>query len=344
MKASTSRVVEVFYRRQDGEPVEIYPRFCVDDEVVPTSAPCLSNGHTLGEQLKRKPDSSICFWRTYALDDILLLTPIFNWLKEEYPSCQIHLATATGFVGLFKYWDVVRTVDKRNVLTLDYDVGYYLDGIVEKDHRGNEYSYKHRLDIYCDFLGIPVPKEPVFSLPYGQEERVWAESVVGALRESGKPIVAMQVMGATKTRRMPLGKVMKIAQPLMEVCSLIFVHDTKESVAEKGTMDLTGMTTVHQLAALIDCADAVVTLDSGILWIAHCTKTPVIVLLGHTREQERMTYHRNYHPVNLAEMVGCESCFGAMNRCNQKARCMTEVNTEEVARGIVDGLKRLVFS
>lgn len=344
MKMVRSKTVELFYRK-DGEPVEVYPRFCLDDGMINApGAPSLSNGLTLAEQMRRKPDSTVCFWRTYALGDLLLLTPVFNWLRDEFPACRIILATASGFMPLFKYWDMVEIVNGRRILNYGYDIGYYLDGIVEQDHSGGPSSYKHRLDLYCEFLGIPVPKDPVFSLPYDEDEKRWADGLVGAFRQPGKPVVVIQISGSTRIKRLSLGRVMKIAGGLVDTCSLIFIHDMRQGVGLAGTMDLTGKTTVHEVAALIDAADVAVTMDSGLLWIAHCTMTPVIVLLGPTREQERLRYHRNYHVVNLSKMVGCEPCFERMTRCNGAVKCMNDSSEEEIIEGIRNGIRKLTYS
>jgi ADP-heptose:LPS heptosyltransferase len=343
MRSSASKVLEIFYRA-DGEPIRLHPRFCIDEGIISFGGSSrLAEGITLREQLKRKPDSKICFYRTYALGDVILLTPIFNWVKEKYPASTVYLVTVSAFTGLFKYWDLIKTVDKRAIDYLDYDVGYYLDGVVEKDHEGGRLSHMHRLDIYCEFVGVDVPKDPIFSLPFSDAEKSWAESIVGPIREPGKPVLAIQVSGATKTRRFPLGKWIEIAEDLVKDFSIIFLHNFYEEINVKEVVNLGGQTSVQQVVALLDCVDAVVTLDSGILWMAHCTKTPIIALLGHTREEERMTYHRNYHVVNLSEMVGCEACFGRMDKCGGAIRCMTQVSGEDVARGIRDGIRKLIY-
>ena len=342
MKFCESGVVEVFYRF-DGEPVMLYPRFCVDQsELTALMAPCLKEGISLQKQLKRKPDSVVCFRRTYGLGDIVLLTPIFNWFKEEYPFCQIYLVTDRKFLELFRYWDVVMTVCDHNISSIGYDVGYYLDDIVEKDHVGSEDSYKHRLDLYCEFLGIPALKEPVFFLPYGENEKNWAEEVVGVLRKIGKPIVVMQAFGSREVKRFSFGKVVKIVEELVKICSLILVHDTRVDFERVGMINLTGVTSVHELVALVDSVDAVVTMDSSVLWIAHCTQTPIIALLGPTREQERLKYHRNYIVVNLAKMVGCEPCFERMVKCGGMISCMEKSNDNQIVKEIASGIKRFV--
>lgn len=344
MKLCGSNVIEVFYSKH-GDPLEIYPRFCFDESMVLSpAAPCLNKGVSLLEQLEKNPESSVCFLRTYALGDIILLTPIINWIRDKYPSVKVYLATVPKFMGLFKYWDAIETVDKRNLPFIPYEIGYYLDGVVERDHSGNEYSYKHRLDIYCEFLGIPQIKDPVFSLPYGESEKSWAEGIVREVRDCGKPVVAVQVAGSTAIKSLSLDKVADIAERLCDICSLIFVHEAKEYFGEINAMNLTGMTDIHQLAALIDSVDVVVTMDSGVLWIAHATKTPVIALLGPTREAERLKYHRNYVVVNLSEMVGCEPCFERMTRCKGAINCMKSSSAEEIARRIEEGIKKLVYS
>ena len=345
MRFNTSKAVEVFYRLPAMEPITVYPRFCFDDEVVASAKlPCLADGIRLDEFMRQKPDATVCLWRTYALGDIIVLTPLIHSLKESYPRCKVVLATGDGFLSLFKYWDLVKTIGENSVQYESYDVGYYLDGVVEKDHAGDAHSYKHRLDINCEFVGWPVPKDPIFSLPYSDVEKEWAQRVVATRREEGKPVAVMQLSGAMWFNRFRLGKTMEIAAELSKVCSVIMIHNLKEDVEVKGIINLAGQTTFQELAALIDCADVAITMDSGALWVAHCTKTPIIAMFGHTRAKEKMAHHRNYHAINLAEMVGCESCFGRQIRCKGTAECLNKSDTERIIQEIKIGLARLVFS
>lgn len=342
MRINASRQLQVFYRR-DGEPVEVYPGFSFDETMITSpGAPCLREPPPLLQQLKRKPDSSICFLRTFALGDILILTPIFNSLRKEYPDCKIIFCTASGFVNLFKYWDEVSTVSKTRLIFGNYDVGFSLDGVVEKDHRGDSYSYMHRLDIYCEFMNYPVPPDPIFSLPYGEQEREWAEGIIGKLKVSDKPIAIMQISGAMWFNSFRPEKMINIATGLSDACSVILVHNSRLSVEVPNVLNLSGKTTHHQLVALIDCADVAITMDSGTLWVAHCTKTPVIAMFGHTRAIEKMKYHRNYYAINLAEMVGCKSCFGRQSTCEGRGDCLNRSDEKQIIKEIKDGVTKLV--
>jgi ADP-heptose:LPS heptosyltransferase len=344
MKRNTSNVVEMFYRT-DGEPIEVHPRFCFEDGALRGRGMAhLPDGPPLAELIEKKNDLSICFWRTFALGDILVLTPIFNWLKEMYPACSIYFATVSLYLDLFKYWDAVRSVGKRHVFTIDYDVGYYLDGVVEKDHREDRFSYMHRLDINCEFLGIPVPKDPIFSLPYSEKEKLWAEKTIAEFASPNKPVMVMQVSGAMWFNSLPLPKVKAIAEGLSEVCSLILVHNSRGPLDLPNVLNLAGKTTVHELAAIIDSADVALTMDSGTLWVAHCTKTPIIAMFGHTRAEEKMAHHRNYHAIDLAKMVGCQSCFGRPAKCNGAADCLTRSDEKQIIKEIRDGIVKLVLS
>lgn len=343
MRRNVSRVVEVFYRRQDGEPLRIYPRFCFDDELIEyNNLPCLADGVRLDDFMRMNPTATVCFSRTYALGDILVLTPIFNSLKEEYPESKVLFATADSFIPAFKYWSDVRSARRDDLEFESYDIGYYLDGVVEKDHEGGRYSYMHRLDINCDFIGWPVPKDPIFSLPFSDVEKRWAETVVGTARQDGRPVAVIQLSGAMWFNRFPLGKTLEIVAELSKICSVIMVHNLKQSVDVCGVTNLAGLTTVQELTALIDNADIAITMDSGVLWVAHCTKTPIIAMFGHTRAKEKMAHHRNYHAINLAEMVGCESCFGRQTRCKGSVDCLKKSETSRIVEQIKDGIKRLV--
>jgi ADP-heptose:LPS heptosyltransferase len=342
MRRNVSRVPEVFYRSRDGEPLTIYPRFCFDDEVIGSiRLPCLAGGVRLDEFMRRNPSAKVCFYRTYALGDILVLTPIFNALKEKYPKSSLLFATAGGFSSIFKYWTEIETVRKDMLLYKQYDIGYFLDGLVEKDHSGGRYSYMHRLDINCDFMGWPVPKDPTFSLPYSDVEKQWADGVVSKIRNNGRPVAVMQLSGAMWYNSFPLSKTLQIAKELSKTLSVIFIHNVKQSIDLKGVINLSGMTTVHQLTALIDCADVAITMDSGALWVAHCTKTPIIVMSGHTRAKEMMAHHRNYHAIDLAGMVGCQSCFARPIRCKGAIDCLKKSDTKNIVKEVRLGIEKL---
>jgi len=345
MRFNTSKVLEVFYRFPSMEPMTVFPRFCFDDEAVASiRLPSLSDGVRLDEFMRQNPSATVCMWRTYALGDILVLTPLINSLKEAYPESKVVLATGDGYLSLFKYWDLVKAVGKDSAQFQRYDIGYYLDEVVEKDHAGDAYSYKHRLDINCDFVGWPVPKDPIFSLPYSDVEEKWAKTIVETRRKNGKPVAVMQLSGARWFNSFPLEKVTRIADELSKVCSVIMVHDFTQDIKVKGIFNLAGKTTFHEAAAIIDSADVAITMDSGALWIAHCTKTPIVAMFGHTRAKEKMAHHRNYHSIDLAEMVGCESCFGRQTRCKGTVDCLRKSDTDKIVEGIKVGIKRLAFT
>lgn len=343
MRFNVSRIPETFYRLPMMEPMTIFPRFCFDEKAAALpKLPCLSDGMRLDRFMEQKPNATVCLWRTYALGDIIVLTPIINSLKEICPDCKVILATADGFRDVFRYWDLVRTIAADRLRIEQYDIGYYLDGVVERDHAGDHYSYMHRLDIYCDFMGWPVPKDSVFSLPYSDKEKGWAEAVVSEAKNGKRPVVVMQLSGAMWFNSLPTKKVKRIASELAKTYSVILVHNYPSDIKIKGVANLAGRTTVPEAAALIDCADAVVTMDSGALWIAHCTKTPIIAMFGHTRAKEKMAHHRNYHAIDLAGMVGCESCFGRQTKCKGDVRCMNGSDENRILEEIKIGIEKLI--
>jgi ADP-heptose:LPS heptosyltransferase len=137
---------------------------------------------------------------------------------------------------------------------------------------------------------------------------------------------------------------MSLARQFVNECCVIFVHNTFEDIGVEGTMNMCGKTSIHELTALVDAADVVVTVDSATLWLAHCTTTPVIALLGTTREKEKLRYHRNYVAIDLAALVGCESCFGTMRKCGGVGKCMSQFDVETVGKRILDGIKRFSCS
>src|SRR5512139_2932165 len=133
MRFNPSNVPQIFYRLHDQEPMHLMPRFCLDEDIAPRCALSqLRQAETLETFLEKTPRATVCFYRTYALGDIIVLTPIFNSIKERFPDSKVVLVTHQKFLKMFKYWDLVEVNGADRLRLMRYDIGYFLDGVVEK--------------------------------------------------------------------------------------------------------------------------------------------------------------------------------------------------------------------
>lgn len=102
-----------------------------------------------------------------------------------------------------------------------------------------------------------------------------------------------------------------------------------EDAARKHVIDLTGQTTIEQLAGVLSLSAACVANDSGAMHMAAAVGTPVVALFGPTREQETAPLTRQGgRAAVLTHPVWCRPCM--LRECPIDHRCMKGIGPERV--------------
>lgn len=93
-------------------------------------------------------------------------------------------------------------------------------------------------------------------------------------------------------------------------------------------ISLVNQTTIHTLKEFIECSRLVITVDTGVMHIANCTNTPMIVLMS-ARDYEDMWIQSSERVTVIRKKVDCQYCFGI--DCPTKTKeCMKLITVEEV--------------
>jgi heptosyltransferase-2 len=107
------------------------------------------------------------------------------------------------------------------------------------------------------------------------------------------------------------------------------VLDAVDVSARPHVVDLTGRTTIGDLAGVLTIAAACVANDSGAMHVAAAIGTPVIALFGPTREYETAPLtRRSGHAEVLTHPVWCRPCM--LRECPIDHRCMKGITPERV--------------
>lgn len=94
-------------------------------------------------------------------------------------------------------------------------------------------------------------------------------------------------------------------------------------------IDLTGQTTLEQLAGVLHAAQACVSNDSGAMHVAAAAGTPLVALFGPTREHETAPLARAGGRVDvLTHPVWCRPCM--LRECPIDHRCMKGIAPQRV--------------
>ncbi|MEW6613935.1 MAG: glycosyltransferase family 9 protein [Thermodesulfobacteriota bacterium] len=314
------------------------PGFCIDHQLVRNAeSEYLRPAPVLAKFLASRKTASVCLVRGYALGDLIMLTPVIEQLKEDYPGVKISLVVQDRYKELFRYYRSVEDVlDYKRVGSRTFDYGVMLDGVLEVDHRKSCKNRSHRSDMYARFLGMTLMKH-VFRLPISDLDRKWAFRF---LAEAGvgkdERIVAIQIKGSTPVKTLPKEKVVRICKAIVALGAkvLLIDHDRNTGWEGTGIINACGKTNVHRLVALLERSNLAVCMDSGVLHLTHCTGTPTVALLGATRPQDRTVYHPDCVAVELNKEIGCESCFEAMSACGGRANCMVAANEKTIIQAI----------
>jgi heptosyltransferase-2 len=99
-------------------------------------------------------------------------------------------------------------------------------------------------------------------------------------------------------------------------------------------VNLSGLTSLRELASLISLCDVLLTNDSGPMHIADALGTPVVALFGSTDEVVTGPY-RNGKVIH--KHVSCSPCF--QRTCPIDFRCMKQIEADEVCAEILCILK-----
>jgi heptosyltransferase-2 len=125
-----------------------------------------------------------------------------------------------------------------------------------------------------------------------------------------------------------------LALELVKIGTVLFFGDAASASLVKdickglpeGVINLSGITSLRELACLIKDSDLLITNDSGPMHIAAAFDTPLIALFGSTDEEETGPYGREEAVIN--KKVSCSPCFKRV--CPIDFRCMTQIGVDEV--------------
>lgn len=202
----------------------------------------------------------------------------------------------------------------------------------------------HQVHYYQDLLadlGLKKGSDELF-LAISPENKSWARRQVEQLDPKG-PVVGINPGAAFgPAKRWPFEKYGELAAQLegsLGAQVLVFGTNADKEAAQviqkycSTTADFTGNTTLCQAMALIDCCDAFVTNDSGLMHVGAALKTPLVAIFGSTNPVTTGPFSANSVVVRK-EGLDCSPCL--KTHCKTNFECM-DLSVNEIA-GIVSDM------
>jgi lipopolysaccharide heptosyltransferase II len=117
-------------------------------------------------------------------------------------------------------------------------------------------------------------------------------------------------------------------------------HKIKEHA--EGSLDLTGKTTLVDIAAILKTCKLLITADSGIMHIAYGVGTPTVSLFGSGREKKWAPRGEKHIVIN--KHLPCSPCttFGYTPRCKRNIECLSSIRADDVLKSVETLLTHLI--
>jgi hypothetical protein len=270
--------------------------------------------------------TSLLLIRRGALGDVLMLIPVVRQLLQVYPNIKkviLETASRISQSDILKEFckDVfheIRPYDGHR--SENYDLAFYLGGLVEQDHYMAKCRNLPRITIYQSYFALPecgVTWTPEIPLLGSCKEVVFC---------SGGSTVVKQLSSLTAgdlARDKSLGVTIHVSE-LLKVPPLGLLEALRN-------------------------AKVCITVDSAVLWMCHFTCTPVVFLSGPTRGAERLAHHPlrpdGVWEVSLSKEIGCEPCYESVRAgCTREhIRCMQGVPFPRLRELILEGVRRVAW-
>lgn len=227
----------------------------------------------------RKFDHPIVIKRTDAWGDVLLTTPIVRAIRKWRPCASIMVST--NCTDIFRDNPYVARVERNMPIPADAQV-IDLDGSYESMRE------IHIVDAYAkiaaDVLGGDFDVDSR-SLDFYMRP---ADGLKTFYSPGGKVCVVHPGETLWRSKMWPMERWHVVTKALLEEGWKVILVGTKGAPIAC-TQDLRGMTTLHQLGAVIGAANLFIGLDSLPLHIAQAVGTPTIGLFGITSSQYILT-------------------------------------------------------
>jgi ADP-heptose:LPS heptosyltransferase len=349
MLLNISKLPHILDVKGQAFPTTIYPGMVFDPSSLGSYDTSAFKEFVMSEDLPKY--KAITCLRRYALGDVIQLIPVVRILRDTYKYKNVYILTSYEHFRTLKFLfpDILfgehRTLDSG--MQERFGIVVNLDGVLEKDHSAkNSENSMHRIHIYLKFFGLQVPDDVV--------KKQW-NAVVKITKEieslgldMNKKRIALQIRGSGCIKTLPKDYIISLANTLAAKYQVVLLdHDRNQGFEGNNILNLCGKLNTYEVVATLTKVSACITMDSGMLWLAHCANCPVVTILGPTREHERLSLHPGYpilaKSINISEeIIKCKPCFETREYCKGKINCMNYFDRDILTNKIIQKLNSIL--
>ena len=318
--------------------------------------------------------NSILIIRPGGIGDAVLLIPAIMALKKKYPRVSITVLAEKRNASVFSMCGQInRVLEYEKPMELLAAIKGEYDAVIDTEqwHRmsvivatmtrtqttiGFDTNERKRLLTYPIpyshddyemesffrlFKPLGIAKEEIVAPFINIPESVMAkaESLLGGF--VARPFVAIFPGSTISEKQWDLNKFEKLALQLEQSgIPIIVIGGRKERAAGDAiihgvdSLNLAGVTSLVETAAIINSASVLVSGDSGVLHLATALGCSTVSLFGSSNAQKWAPMGERH--IVISKKLPCSPCskFGDTPQCRFNTRCMAEIDIEEVAVAI----------
>jgi heptosyltransferase-2 len=318
----------------------------------------------LADLRQKFPDASITAMCKRPLSDLLLHDPnideLFSFtrpqnqflIREDSRNIVNKIRSGAFDVGILltnsfsSAWWFWQGKVKRRIGFSKYFRSLLLTEALSMPKKGDEHevlTYKRLLEP----LGIPISETKPALYLVDQELHNARTLLYQRGYQKGHTLIGVNVGAAYGSAKCwPLDRFRTLSEKLLADPDLylLFFGDAASSplvkeicqTLPKRAMNVSGATTLRELACLIQECNLLVTNDSGPMHIAAALGTPLVALFGSTDDRATGPYGQGEAVIN--KKAACSPCF--KRNCPIDFRCMKEISVDEVVKKAREQLER----
>lgn len=328
--------------------------------------------------VKSSKSPAVCSFliiRPGGIGDAVLLVPLINFIKENYPGAHITMLAERRNAGVFSLVPAVAQVYRYDVpaefmqalkgrydAVIDTEQWHRLSAVIARLVRapikiGFDTNQRRRMftdavpyshDEYESVsfghllrsLGMPAASTP-FAAPFLTVPVAALQQATRLTAELGdKPYLVMFPGASIAERRWEVERFRVVANAVVRAGYAVVVvggsevRQAGDLIAGATGLNLAGMTTLAETAALIDRSKMVISGDSGVLHLAVGLDVPTVSLFGPGIAEKWAPQGERHVVLNLC--LPCSPCtrFGSTLPCTTGVHCMTDITPDDVVNAV----------
>lgn len=268
-----------------------------------------------------------------GIGDALWRACLHKELKRRNPNIKLYVSS------MGNYWKLIyqnnpyidKLVERVGNPPYTSGVDYYISDRL-CPHVISDYARKmDSLDALEIWSGLEI-KDKSYVYEVTKEESVWADQF---LSKYSRPIVGVQLKASSWVRNPVPDEIIRLIRMLRYNNFTVIVMDNHQfNFKDDGIINLSGNSSIREVAAIIKNLNLMITPDSGLMHFAGHFKIPTVAIFGGSDPKCRLKYYTTVYPISRGKEV-CKfwPCWDHAYYCRlgiNPAPCMSAIKAEDI--------------